>query len=599
MAKVNVLIACTGGKKLLAKIMKELGSNAELKAKEINDAKMAKKNDTTDGIGAVDPNAKSAETHGGDLAENTMDHDFQEAEEKGLEQDSDGFWGRVIPDGLLILMMANNGNCFFQSISDQLTHDQGAGHEFVRYQITNHIWCNGDEFKNILLARDDDEEIRGLESYLHKMGQNGEWGGLPEVYAAAWFYGVDITIYSKDYLNTGGCLTFTADSPKGSNATSRLAWHISYHDNNHYNSVRSLDTVPCNSQYKSDSNRLEADLQGALDNHYHDCTHLAREADNAGSLVHPDDINTIRAVTVTVMKYIADRLAEVGGRKITEPQLQTLCIQVKTREALSPSNVAPYVSTQPKPMHPAVAQYEAELHGAINRYWEKVQHMLLHATTTDLTSSYDKLRSKHFPIMTGVASLILHFGGKAISMENLASLTNQAEAKALQLHADSLMTDEGKSNDNQPKIAEKASPDVIISPPEKPKPSLKAGKFFSVFSNTAPPRQQDEAKMEGNEDSKEPGIYSKTINGAGDGTHNITTSFIKNNDKIKDQLLTHFTYFLKLMCANIEGLKICPVNTERKLPILILATNKNIPITGTKIRDYFFVQNEFSLIPGT
>jgi hypothetical protein len=200
--------------------------------------------------------------------------------------------------------------------------------------------------------------------------------------------------------------------------------------------------------------------------------------------------------------------------------------------------------------------------------------------------------------MTGLASLILHLGGKAILIENLASLINQAEAEALQLHADSLMTDEGKSNDNQPKIAEKASPDVIISPPEKPKPSLKAGKFFPVFSNTTPPRQQDEAKMEGNKDSKEPGIYLKMIDGAGDGTHYITASFVKNNDKIKDQLLTHFSYFLELMCANIEGLKIHPVNTERKLPILILATDKNIPITGTKIRDYFFVQNEFLLIPG-
>jgi hypothetical protein len=113
MAKANVLIACTGGKKLSAKKLKELESNAELKAKEIHDAKMAEKNNTTNGIGAVDPNAKSAETHGGDLAENTMDHDFQEAEEKGLEQDSNGFWRTVFPDGLQILMMANDGNCFF------------------------------------------------------------------------------------------------------------------------------------------------------------------------------------------------------------------------------------------------------------------------------------------------------------------------------------------------------------------------------------------------------------------------------------------------------------------------------------------------------
>jgi hypothetical protein len=52
------------------------------------------------------------------------------------------------------------------------------------------------------------------------------------------------------------------------------------------------------------------------------------------------------------------------------------------------------------------------------------------------------------------------------------------------------------------------------------------------------------------------------------------------------------------MCANIEGLKIHPVNTKKKLPILTSASDRNIPTTGTKIWDYFFVQNEFSLIPG-
>jgi hypothetical protein len=52
-----------------------------------------------------------------------MDHDFQEAKEKGLKEDSNGFWRTVISNGLQILTMANNGNCFFQSISDQLTHD--------------------------------------------------------------------------------------------------------------------------------------------------------------------------------------------------------------------------------------------------------------------------------------------------------------------------------------------------------------------------------------------------------------------------------------------------------------------------------------------
>jgi len=453
----------------LAKQLKELGSNAELKAKQLHDADIAKRNGATDGNNAVDPKGKLAETHDGGSVKEAAYQDCQESKEKGHEQDPDGFWRTAIPNGLQIFTMTNDGNCFFRSISDQLTHDQGAGHEFVRYQITNHIRRNGDEFKNILLARDDDEELTDLESYLHKMVQSGEWGGPPEVYAAAWFYGVDIMIYSKDYLNTGGCLIFTADGPKGSNVASRPTWHISYHDNNHYNSVRSLDPVPRNSQYKSDKDRLEADMQRALDDHYQDCIQLVHEAKEAGSQVLPDDINTIRAVTVNVMKFIAECLAEVeGGREITESQLQTLCYQAETWEE------APNKSSQPKPMHPAIAQYEAELHAAINGYRGKVLQMLLHATTTELSSNYDKLRSEHLPIMTGLASLILHLGGKEITTDNLALLTDQAEAEALQMHAATRMSDNGRSSGDHPKSTKDTTSKVLQSPPEKPKPSFKS-----------------------------------------------------------------------------------------------------------------------------
>jgi hypothetical protein len=52
-------------------------------------------------------------------------------------------------------------------------------------------------------------------NYIHNMGQNGTWGGHPEVYAAAWFYDVDITIYSPECTNTVGFLVFKAGGPKG------------------------------------------------------------------------------------------------------------------------------------------------------------------------------------------------------------------------------------------------------------------------------------------------------------------------------------------------------------------------------------------------
>ena len=94
-------------------------------------------------------------------------------------------------------------------------------------------------------------------------------------------------------------------------------------------------------------------------------------------------------------------------------------------------------------------------------------------------------------------------------------------------------------------------------------------------------------------------MYSKLDGGIGDGTHYITTSFVKSNNKIKNQLLTQVRYFIDLMSANIDGVKFHPLSTERSLPILTLSGDKNFPTTGTKIRDYFHVQNKFSLILGT
>ncbi len=95
-----------------------------------------------------------------------------------------------------------------------------------------------------------------------------------------------------------------------------------------------------------------------------------------------------------------------------------------------------------------------------------------------------------------------------------------------------------------------------------------------------------------------PDFYSCTSNGVRDGMHLIIASFIKTNDKIQDQLVTNFDYFYELMHANIDGLQIHPLNTDKSLPILTSPKDKNIPTTGTKIRDYIYIQNNFSLIPG-
>ncbi len=64
------------------------------------------------------------------------------------------------------------------------------------------------------------------------MGQDSAWGGHPEVYAVAWLYGFDITIYAQEYANTGGFLVFKRDGPKDDSCNAaRTMWTLSYHGN--------------------------------------------------------------------------------------------------------------------------------------------------------------------------------------------------------------------------------------------------------------------------------------------------------------------------------------------------------------------------------
>jgi hypothetical protein len=111
-------------------------------------------------------------------------------------QRADKFWQSHLPRRCHILRMELDGNCFFHCISDQSNHDNGAGHDFMRHQH-NHISRHDNKFKNFLLLRDDHKDITDLDNYIHNMGQKSTWGGQPEVYAAAWFYDIYITIYNQ------------------------------------------------------------------------------------------------------------------------------------------------------------------------------------------------------------------------------------------------------------------------------------------------------------------------------------------------------------------------------------------------------------------
>jgi hypothetical protein len=259
-----------------------------------------------------------------------------------------------------------------------------------------------------------------------------------------------------------------------------------------------------------------------------------------------------------------------------------------------------------------VAQYEADLKNIISNHRDGIASILREVSPTNenstiLASRYDELRSNNFPIMTALANLILNLGGKEIPHAALSIFADRAEEEALLLYksaAPMVLPPKSSLETAAMVIREIISPNTqddesLVLPPTKPKASLKPSKFFPVFAEQTPPRRADAHMKDDEDDVSEPGVCSKLDEGVGDGMHFITASFVKTNEKIKDQLLTQVRYFMDLMCANIDGVKFHPLSTERSLPILKLSADKNYPTTGTKIRDYFHVQNEYSLIPGT
>ncbi len=139
MNKANSSIGCAGGKLYTTHKLKEMGNNAELKAKEIYEAGVSRLNDMEheppppNNSGHVEPMSTNPKTSVPD------------------QNQTEQFWQTILPKECEILNMELDGNCLFCSISDQLNHDNGARHEFTWHHIINHINRNGEDFKHFLL----------------------------------------------------------------------------------------------------------------------------------------------------------------------------------------------------------------------------------------------------------------------------------------------------------------------------------------------------------------------------------------------------------------------------------------------------------------
>jgi len=125
--------------------------------------------------------------------------------------------------GLMIKDVAGDGNCLFRAMADQFTGEP-SNYATYRKQICEFILYNRQDYEPFI---EDDEPF---DEYIARMRKNGTWGGHLEIQACSMAYQVNVTIHQLNQPRWE--LTYPGFATK--------TIHLSYHDGQHYSSVRML-----------------------------------------------------------------------------------------------------------------------------------------------------------------------------------------------------------------------------------------------------------------------------------------------------------------------------------------------------------------------
>ncbi|XP_071724128.1 OVARIAN TUMOR DOMAIN-containing deubiquitinating enzyme 7-like [Rutidosis leptorrhynchoides] len=147
---------------------------------------------------------------------------------KGKHVDMTQFRAQLDVFGLKIVQVAADGNCFFRALADQLEGNEEE-HGKYRNMVVQYIVKNREMFEPFI------EDEVPFDDYCNNMEKDGTWAGHMELQAASLVTSCNICIhrhlsprwYIRNFDQRGARMI-----------------HLSYHDEEHYNSVRSKED-PC------------------------------------------------------------------------------------------------------------------------------------------------------------------------------------------------------------------------------------------------------------------------------------------------------------------------------------------------------------------
>lgn len=144
---------------------------------------------------------------------------------QGKDCDLSQFRAQLDALGLKIIQVTADGNCFFRAIADQLEGNEDE-HNKYRNMIVLYIVKNREMFEPFI------EDDVPFEDYCKTMDDDGTWAGNMELQAASLVTRSNICIHRN--MSPRWYIRNFED-------TRTRMIHLSYHDGEHYNSVRSKE----------------------------------------------------------------------------------------------------------------------------------------------------------------------------------------------------------------------------------------------------------------------------------------------------------------------------------------------------------------------
>lgn len=190
----------------------------------------------------------------------------------GKQSDISEFRAQLDALGLKIIEVTADGNCFFRALADQLEGDED-NHEMYRKMVVHYIMKNRENFEPFI------EDEVPFDEYCQSMEKDGTWAGHMELQAASLVTHSNICIHRNS-------------SPrwyiKNFSDHDAQMIHLSYHDFEHYNSVR-LKEDTCSGPARPIIIKADADL--SVKSHQ---ANAAVSKDKGRSVIPPESVKTVK-----------------------------------------------------------------------------------------------------------------------------------------------------------------------------------------------------------------------------------------------------------------------------------------------------------------